>query len=274
MPFFVPEIDAMEKTSGTIFRIKKYALHDGPGIRTTIFLKGCPLACWWCHNPEGLNPRPEAMEPAEGSAQRTEIVGKEVSVKQVMAEIEKDTIFYDDSGGGATFSGGEPLLQPGFLQRLLMQCAEKEIHTVLDTSGNAARQSVSEIVPNVDMILFDLKIIDDERHRHYTGVSNRLILENLKIIARSGKPVHIRFPVIPGITDSTDNVRQVSETIHALGTIQNIDLLPYHKTADAKYRRLGMENKMAGKDSPSQAALDGIRCVFEEFGFQVRIGGE
>ena len=153
----------METSSkGIIFDIKKYALHDGPGIRTTVFLKGCPLNCWWCHNPEGQNPEPERF--LTNQTVNHEIIGREVTVDEVIAEIEKDRIFYDESGGGATFSGGEPLMQPDFLKNLLTACQIRDISTVLDSCGYAAWEIIEKIKDKVDLFLYDLKMIDDKKH--------------------------------------------------------------------------------------------------------------
>jgi pyruvate formate lyase activating enzyme len=263
----------MQNEVGIIFRIKKYAIHDGPGIRTTVFLKGCPLRCGWCHNPEGIDPDPEPMGPGNGGDAGKKTIGTAVAVSQVMAEIEKDTIFYDESGGGATFSGGEPLMQPAFLSSLLDGCRNHGIHTAVDTSGFASTEAMAMVAEKTDLILFDLKIMDEDEHRRHTGVSNKQVLENLKIVSESGTPVRIRFPLIPGITDNMENARRLAETIRLLGNIRHIDLLPFHPAADAKYRRLGRENPMAGATKPDDETIENIRTEFETRGFQVHLGG-
>ncbi|MCP4688353.1 MAG: glycyl-radical enzyme activating protein [Desulfobacterales bacterium] len=263
----------MNGNDGIIFKIKKFAIHDGPGIRTTIFLKGCPLSCWWCHNPEGIGPEPRVMEKGEATAGRERVIGAKMSVDAVVTEIEKDVIFYDESGGGATFSGGEPLFQAEFLRSLLEACAEREIHTTLDTTGFASPAVFSMIADLTDLVLFDLKIMDDARHVRYTGVSNKPILENLENLTRKGKEVVIRFPVIPGITDGEDNVRRMAEFARGLDRVKRIDLLPFHKIADAKYRRLGVENRMKGVTPPSAARIADIQTNLENMGFQINVGG-
>lgn len=263
----------MNRNNGIIFRIKKFAIHDGPGIRTTVFLKGCPLSCWWCHNPEGMRPEPQAMEPATAGTGRKEMIGKRTSVEAVMTEIEKDVVFYDESGGGATFSGGEPLLQADFLKSLAHACSEKEIHTALDTTGFAPPSIFSAIADLVDLVLFDLKIMDDAKHIRYTGVSNRLILENLQNLAKTRKDVVIRHPVIPGITDGEENMERIAEFVRSLSTVHRIDLLPFHKIADAKYRRLGLENRMSGVSPPSEDRMADIKTNLETMGFRINIGG-
>ncbi len=194
---------------GIVFRIKKYAIHDGPGIRTTVFLKGCPLACWWCHNPEGQSMEPQPIAPARGGdgagdPVRGETVGRRMTVAEVIAQVSRDLIFYDESGGGATFSGGEPLMQPEFLAALLDGCRRERVHTAVDTSGYAPGGVFNAIAARADLLLFDLKLMDDAEHRACTGVSNRPILENLAAAARDGRPLRIRFPVIPGISGGVD----------------------------------------------------------------------
>jgi len=253
--------------SGTIFRIKKYAIHDGHGIRTTVFFKGCPLNCWWCHNPEGIRAAPE------NAGKRSETVGLEMTVPEVMATVEKDVIFYDDSGGGVTFSGGEPLTQADFLCALLDACREREIHTVLDTSGYAPVETFRAVIEKVDGILFDLKIMESEAHRKYTGVANDLILENFRIVVQSGKRVRVRLPVIPGMTDDVENIDRIAGFVAAAGQIDGFDLLPFHRTAESKYSRLGMVNRMEGVVSPSKEHMDTIRERIAGYGFAVRTGG-
>jgi len=261
-----------ESENGIIFRIKKYAIHDGPGIRTTVFLKGCPLNCWWCHNPEGRDPKPEIMEYTH-SPEKQRVVGKVVTVSEITAEIEKDVIFYDESDGGVTFSGGEPLMQAVFLEALLNRCREREIHTALDTTGYASEEIFNRVCQCADLILFDLKIMDDALHRKYSGVSNKNILENLKRIAGNGKAVRIRFPVIPKITDSPDNIKQMTEFLKELYLITHIDILPFHNIAEGKYHKLDIENRMRGIEPPSDFHVQELQKHFESHGFISKVGG-
>ena len=263
----------MQEETGVVFRIKKYAIHDGPGIRTTVFLKGCPLRCGWCHNPEGINPMPEAMAPAGQATAGAAIIGNSVTAGQVMAEIRKDVIFYDESGGGATFSGGEPLMQPTFLAVLLNLCRAEAIHTTVDTSGFASAETMADITKKADLILFDLKFMDDAAHRHHTGVSNDRILENLAIAATSGTPIRIRIPLIPRITDSRGNLEGIADRVRSVGTVTHVDLLPFHPTADGKYQRLGRTNPMAGVAAPAADAVDAVKEIFRARGFNVTMGG-
>jgi pyruvate formate lyase activating enzyme len=257
---------------GIIFRIKQYAIHDGPGIRTSVFFKGCPLDCWWCHNPEGIRPAPEICRPLENSVRKPETLGKEMTVEQVLAAVEKDTIFFDESGGGVTFSGGEPLMQADFLFALLDACRQRELHTVLDTSGYAPAGIFQKALAKADRILFDLKLMDAAAHKKYTGVSNKLILANFKAAEKSGK-VQVRLPVIPGITDHPDNVDSLAKLAAVSGRIQRFDLLPYHRTAAGKYERLGLENRMDGTPAPAREQLEKLEDRIAAYGFTVRVGG-
>jgi pyruvate formate lyase activating enzyme len=268
---------------GIIFNIQRFAIHDGPGIRTTIFFKGCPLNCWWCHNPEGqkLTPEPAASEPGcsiRKSFDHTflddkNFIGKEMSVAELISYIEKDRIFYEESGGGVTFSGGEPLMQPDFLIELLKECKSKDIHTVVDTSGFAEEKKIAKVAPQVDLFLYDLKIINDEDHLKYTGVSNQLILKNLVKLDELGKKIVIRIPIVPDITDTNVNLFAIRGFISYLKNILEVDLLPYHKTGDGKYKRFGMENKLDKVLSPEKERMENIKQFFSVLPCKVKIGG-
>jgi pyruvate formate lyase activating enzyme len=258
-------------SQGIIFKIKRYALHDGPGIRTTVFLKGCPLACPWCHNPEGMVQDPQTMVRQTDTGPVDETVGRTIGVDALMAEIEKDVLFYDESGGGATFSGGEPLAQPDFLEAVLAACNRREIHAALDTSGFAPTALLERLLPRLQLVLFDLKLMDDQQHRWYTGVSNRLILDNLKRVAASRTPLRIRVPLVPGITDAVENLDQIAVFAATLEGVQGIDLLPFHRIGEAKYRRLGLTAPAIA--SPSAAQVAAAKDQFESTGFTISIGG-
>lgn len=267
----------MTEEKGILFNIQKYAVHDGPGIRTTVFLKGCPLACWWCHNPEGQRFTVEQCEPdrdpSGGRKDAFETFGWEATTAEVMAEIEKDDIFYEESGGGATFSGGEPLSQARFLKSLLTACAEREIHTAVDTSGYAPHRVVTEIGPLADLFLFDLKLMDRMAHLRYTGIPNELIFENLEALVEMGKPVIIRFPLIPGFTDSERNIRAIGQYAAGLETVRSIAVLPYHEIAAGKYAALQLRNRMAGTSPPSEAQVKEAASLLESYGLEVTLGG-
>lgn len=248
---------------GIIFDIKRFAIHDGPGIRTTVFFKGCPMRCPWCHNPESQKKCPERV----ANNGKKEIIGMERSVEEIIDEIEKEVVFYDESQGGVTFSGGEPLAQPQFLQALLKECRKRDIHITLDTTGYVSPKTFKSIIDKVDMFLYDLKIMDDKKHIQCTGVSNRPVLENLKILSKKGKKVIIRFPVIPGITDTEENIKAVGTYVSSLKNISEIDLLPYHRIAEGKYRHFKKENKMKEMNvmPPTAKQMDKIQRLFEKY---------
>ncbi|MCK4836129.1 MAG: glycyl-radical enzyme activating protein [Candidatus Aminicenantes bacterium] len=260
---------------GIIFDIKRYAIHDGPGIRSTVFFKGCPLRCWWCHNPEGLRPEIEKIliEPGDKSGQQYRIIGEEKTVKSVMDEITGEVLFFDESGGGVTFSGGEPLMQPDFLKALLFFCQKSGIHTAVDTSGYAPYDIIESIIDMVDLFLYDLKFLDPELHAKYTGMDNRLIISNLKKLDGRAKKIIIRFPIIPEITGSKKNVEQISQFIASLHHTRDIDLLPYHQFAQKKYQRLNIINRMKAIPEPlPPQLLEEIKHHFESRGFRVNHG--
>ncbi len=191
----------------------------------------------------------------------------------MLTEIEKDLIFYDESAGGVTFSGGEPLQQASFLEVLIEVCKAHGIHTTLDTSGYASPEIFRAVAAKTDLIYFDLKIMDDERHLQFTGVSNKLILNNLKSLAGNGKPIHVRFPLIPGMTDDPENIQQVAQFVKSLVTIDQIDLLPFHRTAEGKYQRLGRDNRMEDVLPLQDEQVQIIKQELETYGFCVNIGG-
>lgn len=260
-----------------IFDIKHYAVHDGPGIRTTVFMKGCPLECWWCHNPESRSSeifRYKKQEKIEGRIiEKEETVGKEYTIKEVMKEIEKDTLLFEESGGGVTFSGGEPIHQFEFLLKLLKECKKKEIHTCVDTTGYVNAEKLKKIADYTDLFLYDLKHFDDKMHIKYTGISNKLILDNLKMLDNIGKPIEIRYPLIPGMNDDEADIFRMMAFLQKLKKRHPVSILPYHKIGKHKYGRFGIEYKMDGIEEPTTAQIDKVRLSFEEAGFKVNIGG-
>ncbi|MHA1941667.1 MAG: glycyl-radical enzyme activating protein [Candidatus Hodarchaeales archaeon] len=264
----------MSNSSGIIFDVKHFAVHDGPGIRTTIFFKGCPLRCSFCHNPESQNPSPEEiMNP---SSSNMEIVGTLKSVHEIMTEIEKDIIFFDESGGGVTISGGEPLLQVDFLLNILKMCKEFEIHTALDTTGYASVETIKAIDQYVDLYLYDLKFINSTKHEQHTGVSNEKILFNLKYLDKNQKNVNIRIPLIPNLTDTDENILEIGEYVRALSSIKNINLLPYNRFGEQKYHRLNRNfelGKIGQLKTQSDKELNRIKNMLEVLGIKVNIGG-
>lgn len=263
---------------GLIFDLKRFAMHDGPGIRMTVFFKGCPLRCWWCHNPEGMQKGEQTVVRENRIGSRivscgTEEVGNSYSVDRLLAEIKKDVIFYDDSGGGVTFSGGEPLLQSEFLEAVLKRCREMEIHTAVDTSGFASLETVQRIAGLTDLFLFDIKLVNEEKHLLYTGVSNRKIMENLRWLVSENRNLVIRFPVIPGITETGENIEELKKLLQELKGIRQLSLLPFHNIAAGKYERFGMENRFASKESMTREHLEPLKAELESLDLEVTIGG-
>jgi len=259
----------MSKT-GFIFDIKRYAIHDGPGIRTTVFLKGCPLDCWWCHNPEGGGCISDWG--AKDDPERY-LSGRAISVAVVMDEVCRDTVFYDQSGGGVTFSGGEPMMQIDFLHRLLSGCREKGIRTALDTCGYAPPEDFEKIADLVDLFLYDIKLIDDDLHRKYTGVSNRLILGNLNLLSGNGNHIIARLPLIPGITDTEENVIAVAEYMKGNRVLREISLLPYNELGRDKFRRFHLPDRLHNLPKRGAGHVERLTDLFHERGIVVGIGG-
>jgi pyruvate formate lyase activating enzyme len=264
---------------GIIFDIKRFAVHDGPGIRTTVFLKGCPLRCRWCHNPESHLALPEKAQKTtilDGKKYvEKEIIGRETSVKEIISEIEKERIIMEESGGGVTISGGEPLMQPLFAKEILHESQAAGFHTAVDTSGYAKREDFELILPYTQLFLYDLKMMDDRLHRQVTGVSNRLILDNFMWLLQQGIKVRVRIPVLRGITYTRDNLDRLGLFLSPfVGKIDQIDLLPYHRTGMNKYIKLGLPCEMPGNEAkPDQEELEELRMFFEKDGHKVGKGG-
>ncbi len=303
----------MRTQNGIIFDIKKFSIHDGPGIRTTIFLKGCPLHCTWCHNPEGISPLTEiqfwskrcigchecieacqhrAISIVDGKpvrdpglcqgcgacaevcpAEATELIGRTMTVLEVMGEIEKDVIYYDQSGGGATFSGGEPLLQIAFLESLLKACKDHGIHTAVDTSGFVQFENFRRVNSLVDLFLYDVKVMDDDRHQTFTGVSNQLILNNLVELTKTGAEIIVRIPIIPGVNDGAENFDQFGRFLESLDKVHPVNILPYHRSATDKYKRMNNTYSLLDVNPPTKEHMTQIAEHLESFGLSVSIGG-
>lgn len=298
--------------SGLIFDIKRYAINDGPGIRTTIFLKGCPLSCAWCHNPESRSTKKQKMYSAAKCigcqqcieicpedacsltsdgiktdpklcvvcgkcaeicpANATEMSGRRESVVSIMQIIEKDIIFFDQSGGGVTFSGGEPLMFPKFLIKLLDACGEKGIHRTLDTTGFTKTETLLEVAKRVELFLYDLKMMDSSKHKKYTGVHNDIILHNLKVLAQSGAKIKVRIPLIKDINDDEFNITKTASFISELDIEPiRVDLLPYHNIAGNKYQKLGQNFESNGMAPPDDWRLKQIIAEFESYGVSAKI---
>lgn len=299
-------------TKGTIFNIQKYSVHDGPGIRTTVFFKGCPLNCWWCHNPESQSLLQEIMymerrcticsscvDICQNGAlnfkngkieyirercilcgdcvskclpKARELAGKTVTAEYLMKEIHKDQIFYDESCGGVTFSGGEPLMQMDFLYELLKMCKEEGLHTTLDTSGFSTWESLEKIKDLVDLFLYDIKLMDSEKHKKYTGVSNDLILKNIISLSENHCRIFARMPIIPGINDDDENICSSGEFLSHLN-IEQVNILPYHNIGIDKYIRLYRNYSLIDIKVPSDESILKISHSLEEYGLNIKIGG-
>lgn len=264
---------------GTIFNIKRYAIHDGPGIRVTFFMKGCPLSCWWCHNPEGISPDIESVERIDRIGEKEfrvmEDVGRRIKIDELLSIVEKDRVFIEESGGGVTFSGGEPLMQSKFVLEAIKELKANNFHTCIDTSGQTFSEVIDSVIPYTDMFLLDLKHFDDKLHLKYTGVSAIKIFKNYQKIFESGSEVIIRVPVIPGYNDDEKNLASLRNyLIDNKGfKINRVDLLPYHKIGSSKYGRFGIDYKMNGVEQPSHSRMKELKAFFSEAGFKVKIGG-
>ena len=296
-----------------IFDIKRYAINDGPGIRIVIFLKGCNLNCVWCHNPEGISGGQERMYAQtkcikcgtcvaacpgqsiflteEGIVTDAELCkmsglcaavcpttaiemsGKLLSTAEIMEEIEKERVFFDQSGGGVTFSGGEPLMHPDFLIRLLDECGRLGIHRAVDTAGLANSEILMDIASRTDLFLYDLKMMDQERHRQWTGVPNEKILDNLKLLATTGAKIIIRIPLIGGVNDDPENMDETARFVATLaGEKKEVNLLPYHKIAQTKYLKLGRPNAFRLLNEPGKEAMAMALRIFKEYGINATVG--
>jgi len=300
---------------GVITEIQRFSLNDGPGIRTTVFFKGCNMRCAWCHNPETINPEPEIMftelncigclkcigvchsgaqteigglhafdrDKCTGCGKCAEICyaeamtvsGKEMSVAEIMREVEQDRIYYSRSGGGITLSGGEATCQPAFARELMKACRESHIQTGLETNMLAPYEELEPLLELTDILMADIKLIDDGAHREWTGVGNKRIMENLRRACgeiRGGLKIIIRTPLVPGITDSDENIAGIAEFISGLNGVLDYELLNYNPLGDVKYRGLGMENRNAALKPLGADRLEALKKVAEGSGVPVRVG--
>lgn len=300
--------------TGRVFDIKRYAINDGPGIRVTIFLKGCPLTCRWCHNPESISPKVQKLYTAskcigcgecvkvcplqacelseEGirtnadlcdvcgkcaevcPAKATEMSGQYESVDDLIGVIEKERPFFEQSGGGVTFSGGEPLLYPKFLTEILDACGERGVHRAVDTAGFVKKDVLLRIASRTDLFLFDLKMMDSEKHRKWTGVGNEIILENLNALAETGVAIQIRIPLIVGINTDDGNIEATAAIVAALaGDKKPVNLLPFHNAGRGKDLKLGQHRDLDEMSEPTAADLERIIGIFAAHGLLATVGG-
>jgi len=295
---------------GTCFDIQRFSIHDGPGIRTTVFLKGCPLACPWCHNPEsqarsvelrivesrciacgscgpacpeGLAGGPTLPDPTSclqcgacaeacptGARQQ---VGRSYTVQEVLDAVDRDRPFYEGAGGGVTFSGGEPLMQAPFLLACLAEARRRDLHTAVDTSGFASRETMLDVAALTDLFLYDLKVLDPRRHRQLTGVPLAPILRNLETLDDAGARIWLRVPVVPGYTDDRANLEALGTFAAHLRHTRRLHLLPFHRLGGDKYSRLGRHDGLEHVQPPSAAAVDAQADFLRSFGLDVHIGG-
>lgn len=297
---------------GRVVKIQKFSLQDGPGIRTTVFLKGCYLKCLWCSNPETQNPGPElefenarcetrcdrclkacpqgALEKmrdaveidrkkctgcgicAQACQRRAfTLIGRNMSIDEVVTEVDKDRPFYARSGGGVTLSGGEPLVQYPFALGILKACQSRGISTALDTTGFTEWEALQEVLEYTDIVLYDLKHIDGPEHQRLTGVDNRKVLSNVQRLSQQGTPLFLRVPIIPGFNDDGGTLKKLAELVTGLPGIQRVDLLPYHRLGAYKYQRLGREYPLKDLKPASKAYMEGIRNALQSLGVQSSI---
>lgn len=261
-----------------IFDIKRFAVHDGPGIRTTVFFKGCTMNCWWCHNPESISATPVSVNRiltlGNEKYTRSQIIGKDYSVDELMNEIAKDRVFMDESDGGVTLSGGEPLLQHKFLSVLLPRLKKQGFHVALDTCAFVPKHVMESVVPFVDLFLFDLKNPEPEMHKKYTGAELSVVVENFNYLISKNCNIRVRIPFIPGINDSENSINGFIEILKkGVAAIQQVDILPYHKIADNKYKKFALENRMNAFAEPDEMATESFASAFRKAGFNVTIGG-
>jgi len=297
--------------TGTVFNIQRYSIDDGPGIRTTVFFKGCPLSCVWCSNPESQNLAPELMHRdslckrcyrcvaacPEGAISvgpdgveidrdvctvcgdcvevcphgAMRITGREMTADEVFDVIERDADFYRDSGGGVTLSGGEVLLQPDFAAALLQRCREAGFHTCVDTAGQGSLEALRKIIPYTDLFYFDIKHIDPKIHRAQAGRSNEVILRNFQEVAASGVPLVVRVPVVPGFNDTSDAISDIAELVAVHAPGATVHLLPYHRYGQQKYDMLGLDYELAGAETPSPEFLRAARNIVESRGLTCEV---
>ena len=251
---------------GIVFNIQRFCVDDGPGIRITVFLKGCPLRCRWCHNPESHCPEPQPFGD--------EICGKRMTVAQVMDEVKKDAVFYANSGGGLTLSGGECLSQPEFAIALLQAAKDVGLNTAIESTGFASYDDViAKVLPNLDTYLMDIKHMNSEKHKAFIGHPNDLVLENARKIAANAKRLIIRVPTVPGFNDSADEIDAIARFAASLPNVEELHLLPYHRLGQDKYTWLGREYTLTDILPPTDEHMQMLLRVAEQSGLRCQIGG-
>jgi len=301
-------------STGLIFDIKKYAINDGPGIRMTIFFKGCNLDCQWCHNPESLSPKVQKMYNASKCigavkcldncpndalvltedgivtdfeacnlcgkcaevcpTKAFEMLGSNIPISELMKKIDNEAIFFDQSGGGVTFSGGEPLMHSDYLLKALKECGKRMYHRVVDTTAFASLDTLLKVADNCEMFLIDLKLIDSQKHKEFTGVSNDKILSNIRELAKTNCEILFRMPLIKGVNSDELNIMETAQFINSLeGNRNRINLLPYHKVAENKLVKMGKSEDFIEFESPSNDLINSIISVFKKYDINASVGG-
>ena len=258
-----------ENAKGRIFNIQRFSIHDGPGIRTIVFFKGCYMRCAWCCNPESQRYEIEAI--IEKDKEKT--VGRDVTVSDLMPEILSDMPYYRRSGGGVTLSGGEVLCQADFARELLKACKEEGLHTAVESAASLNFSEIEKILPYLDLYLMDIKHMDSQKHKEYTGVGNERILENAKKIASSGVELVVRTPVIPGFNDTAEDIRAISRFASSLPGVREHHLLPYHRLGSDKYAGLGRRYSLPEIEPPTKEKMEYLLSVAEGTGLKCKIGG-
>ena len=254
---------------GRIFNIQRFSIHDGPGIRTIVFFKGCYMRCAWCCNPESQRYEIETL--IEGGKEKT--VGRDVTVADIMPEILADLPYYRRSGGGVTLSGGEVLAQADFAAELLRACKEAGLHTAIESSANAPYSDIEKLLPYLDLYLMDIKHMDSRKHEEYTGAKNERILENARLVAESGVELIIRTPVIPTFNDSDKDIKAIADFARSLKTVEEYHLLPYHRLGTDKYAGLGRVYALPEIEPPEKSRMQHLLSVAETSGLKCQIGG-
>ena len=301
-------------STGLIFDIKKYAINDGPGIRLTVFFKGCNLSCQWCHNPESMSPKVQKMYNAKKCigalscvdncpndalkmtskgivtdynscnlcgkcaevcpTKAFEMLGATILISDLIKKIDNEAIFFDQSGGGITFSGGEPLMHSNYLLEALKECGKRMYHRVVDTTAFASLETVLEVAKNTELFLIDLKVMNSEKHKEFTGVSNEKILSNITELAKTDCEIIFRIPLIKGVNTSEDNIRETASFMNSLeGNRKMINLLPYHSVAENKLVKLGKAADFVEFETPIGNEINNIISQFKSFGITASVGG-
>ena len=255
--------------TGRIFDIQRFSIHDGPGIRTIIFFKGCYMRCAWCCNPESQEYEIQTLNMKD----KPKTAGRDVTVDDLMPEILADLPYYRRSGGGVTLSGGEVLCQAEFARELLSRCHEMGLHTAIESAASSSYDRIEMLLPHLDLYLMDIKHADPIKHKEYTGLDNRRILENARRVAESGTSLIIRTPVIPGFNDTAEEIRSIARIAASLPGVREHHLLPYHRLGMDKYTALGRSYALKEIEPPSKERMEYLRSVSEECGLRAQIGG-